>query len=157
MKDQIKEVEELREEHNELYNEITRWPTVVIVMMWSNSDHCGYHRYQTKVLVTSALALAMCGQEHWPRFISNLHLPISVWFSCNWNDSDRCFDNEDWGVTMPPKEKKQWRNICRCFGNEKCLAEFELLDMSPGSKLHGLGNLLCKHKWFRIWIWIFWK
>ena len=34
-------------------------------------------------------------------------------------------------------------NICRCFGNEKCLAEFELLDMSPGSKLHGLGNLLC--------------
>ena len=28
----------------------------------------------------------------------------------------------------------------RCFGNEKCLAEFELLDMSPGSKLHGLGT-----------------
>ena len=27
----------------------------------------------------------MCGREHWPRFISNLHLPISVWYSCNWN------------------------------------------------------------------------
>ena len=33
MKDQIKEVEELREEHNELYNEITRWATVVIVVI----------------------------------------------------------------------------------------------------------------------------
>merc|ERR1712088_508679 len=32
-----------------------------------------------------------------------------------------------------------YNEITRCFGNEKCLAEFELLDMSPGSKLHGLG------------------
>ena len=32
------------------------------------------------------------------------------------------------------------RLLPRCFGNEKCLAEFELLDMSPGSKLHGLGT-----------------
>ena len=31
-------------------------------------------------------------------------------------------------------------NMSRCFGNEKCLAEFELLDMSPGTKLHGLGK-----------------
>ena len=82
MKDQIKEVEELREEHNELYNEITRWATVVIVV------------------------------------IHNVLL----------NHSGKKITGE---------------NICRCFGNEKCLAEFELLDMSPGSKLHGLGNLLC--------------
>ena len=35
-----------------------------------------------------------------------------------------------------------YNEITRCFGNEKCLQEFGMLDMGPGSKLHSLGNVV---------------
>ena len=51
----------------------------------SSVSHCGYHRYfVTKVWAASADAPAMCGREHWPRLISNLHVRIPVWYSSNW-------------------------------------------------------------------------
>ena len=51
----------------------------------SSLKHCGHHRYSiTKVWAASADASAMCGREHWPRLISNLHLRISVWYSSSW-------------------------------------------------------------------------
>ena len=49
---------------------------VIIVIIISCLTHCGYHRYQTKVLVTSALVSAMChGSTDLGLY---LHLPISV-------------------------------------------------------------------------------
>merc|ERR1712198_361487 len=57
------------------------------------------------------------------------------WNQIQWLVKDQIREVEE----LREEHNELYNEITRCFGNEKCLAEFELLDMSPGSKLHGLG------------------
>merc|ERR1712241_1110550 len=74
-------------------------------------------------------------QDYGPVSLDSVDALTLNWNQIHWLVKDQIKEVEE----LREEHNELYNEITRCFGNEKCLAEFELLDMSPGSKLHGLG------------------
>jgi hypothetical protein len=81
------------------------------------------------------LAASVAGQDYGPVSLDDVDALTLNWNQIQWLVKDQIKEVEE----LREEHNELYNEITRCFGNEKCLAEFELLDMSPGSKLHGLG------------------
>merc|ERR1711934_165192 len=86
-------------------------------------------------LVVILLAASVAGQDYGPVSLDDVDALTLNWNQIQWLVRDQIKEVEE----LREEHNELYNEITRCFGNEKCLAEFELLDMSPGSKLHGLG------------------
>merc|ERR1712150_342478 len=86
-------------------------------------------------LVVILLAASVAGQDYGPVSLDDVDALTLNWNQIQWLVKDPIKEGEE----LREEHNELYNEITRCFGNEKCLAEFELLDMSPGSKLHGLG------------------
>ena len=70
-------------------------------------DHCGYHRFKTKLYVGSELVSAIYGRRSELGFdTSNLHLRTFVWYSSDWIDLDN-FDDKEKGEGKGGEDKNQ--------------------------------------------------
>merc|ERR1711936_806329 len=76
-----------------------------------------------------------CEQDYGPVSLDSVDALTLNWNQIHWLVKDLIKEVEE----LREEHNELYNEITRCFGNEKCLAEFGLLDMSPGSKLHGLG------------------
>merc|ERR1712241_1345238 len=74
-------------------------------------------------------------QDYGPVSLDSVDALTLNWNQIHWLVKDQIKEVEE----LREEHNELYNEITRCSGNEKCLAEFELLDMSPGSKLHGLG------------------
>jgi len=81
------------------------------------------------------LAASVAAQDYGPVNLDSVDALTLNWNQIQWLVKDQIKEVEE----LREEHNELYNEITRCFGNEKCLAEFELLDMSPGSKLHGLG------------------
>merc|ERR1711953_547666 len=81
------------------------------------------------------LAASVAAQDYGPVSLDSVDALTLNWNQIQWLVKDQIKEVEE----LREEHNELYNEITRCFGNEKCLAEFELLDMSPGSKLHGLG------------------
>merc|ERR1712055_66999 len=62
--------------------------------------------------------------------------PLSLsWNQIHWLVKDQIKEVED----LKAEHDEVYNEITGCYGLEKCLAEFDLLDITPGSKLWSLG------------------
>jgi len=62
--------------------------------------------------------------------------PLSMsWNQIHWLVKDQIKEVEE----LKAEHDEIYNEITGCYGLEKCLAEFDLLNISPGSKLWGLG------------------
>merc|ERR1712215_518862 len=62
--------------------------------------------------------------------------PLSLsWNQIHWLVKDQIKEVEE----LKAEHDEIYNEITGCYGLEKCLSEFDLLDISPGSKLWGLG------------------
>merc|ERR1711990_1308233 len=86
-------------------------------------------------LVVILLAASVAAQDYGPVSLDSVDALTLNWNQIQWLVKDQIKEVEE----LREEHNELYNEITRCFGNEKCLAEFELLDMSPGSKLHGLG------------------
>merc|ERR1711990_104030 len=86
-------------------------------------------------LVVILLAASVAAQDYGPVSLDSVDALTLNWNQIHWLVKDQIKEVEE----LREEHNELYNEITRCFGNEKCLAEFELLDMSPGSKLHGLG------------------
>merc|ERR1712037_814269 len=86
-------------------------------------------------LVVIILAASVAAQDYGPVNLDSVDALTLNWNQIQWLVKDQIKEVEE----LREEHNELYNEITRCFGNEKCLAEFELLDMSPGSKLHGLG------------------
>merc|ERR1712055_53963 len=86
-------------------------------------------------LVVILLAASVAAQDYGPVNLDSVDALTLNWNQIQWLVKDQIKEVEE----LREEHNELYNEITRCFGNEKCLAEFELLDMSPGSKLHGLG------------------
>merc|ERR1712110_1157888 len=86
-------------------------------------------------LVVILLAASVAAQDYGPVSLDSVDALTLNWNQIQWLVRDQIKEVEE----LREEHNELYNEITRCFGNEKCLAEFELLDMSPGSKLHGLG------------------
>merc|ERR1719175_58675 len=86
-------------------------------------------------LVVILLAASVAAQDYGPVSLDSVDALTLNWNQIQWLVKDQIREVEE----LREEHNELYNEITRCFGNEKCLAEFELLDMSPGSKLHGLG------------------
>merc|ERR1719175_430758 len=86
-------------------------------------------------LVVILLAASVAAQDYGPVILDSVDALTLNWNQIQWLGKDQIREVEE----LREEHNELYNEITRCFGNEKCLAEFELLDMSPGSKLHGLG------------------
>merc|ERR1712045_180955 len=80
-------------------------------------------------------AASVATQDYGPVSLDSVDALTLNWNQIQWLGKDQIKEVEE----LREEHNELYNEITRCFGNEKCLAEFELLDMSPGSKLHGLG------------------
>merc|ERR1719220_1162676 len=80
-------------------------------------------------------AASVAAQDYGPVSLDSVDALTLNWNQIQWLVKDQIKEVEE----LREEHNELYNEITRCFGNEKCLAEFELLDMSPGSKLHGLG------------------
>jgi len=74
-------------------------------------------------------------QDYGPVNLDSVDALTLNWNQIQWLVKDQIKEVEE----LREEHNELYNEVTRCFGNERCLAEFELLDMSPGSKLHGLG------------------
>merc|ERR1719220_1096008 len=86
-------------------------------------------------LLVILLAASVAAQDYGPVSLDSVDALTLNWNQIQWLVKDQIKEVEE----LREEHNELYNEITRCFGNEKCLAEFELLDMSPGSKLHGLG------------------
>merc|ERR1712112_545438 len=86
-------------------------------------------------LVVILLVASVAGQDYGPVSLDDVDALTLNWNQIQWLVKDQIKEVEE----LREEHNELYNEITRCFGNEKCLAEFQLLDMSPGSKLHGLG------------------
>merc|ERR1719476_757760 len=86
-------------------------------------------------LLVILLAASVAAQDYGPGSLDSVDALTLNWNQIQWLVKDQIKEVEE----LREEHNELYNEITRCFGNEKCLAEFELLDMSPGSKLHGLG------------------
>merc|ERR1719347_1075181 len=86
-------------------------------------------------LLVILLAASVAAQDYGPVSLDSVDALTLNWNQIQWLVKDQIKEVEE----LREEHNELYNEITRCFGNEKCPAEFELLDMSPGSKLHGLG------------------
>merc|ERR1712130_481392 len=86
-------------------------------------------------LVVILLVASVASQDYGPVSLDDVDALTLNWNQIQWLGKDQIKEVEE----LREEHNELYNEITRCFGNEKCLAEFQLLDMSPGSKLHGLG------------------
>merc|ERR1712130_943847 len=86
-------------------------------------------------LVVILLVASVASQDYGPVSLDDVDALTLNWNQIQWLVKDQIKEGEE----LREEHNELYNEITRCFGNEKCLAEFQLLDMSPGSKLHGLG------------------
>merc|ERR1719228_2741007 len=84
------------------------------------------------ILLSLATALA---QEYGPVSLDSVDALTLNWNQIHWLVKDQIEEVE----SLREEHNELYNEITRCFGNERCLDEFELLDLGLGSKLHGLG------------------
>merc|ERR1719310_2637710 len=62
--------------------------------------------------------------------------PLSLsWNQIHWLVRDQIKEVEE----LKAEHDEIYNEIAGCYGLEKCLSSFDLVDIQPGSKLHGLG------------------
>merc|ERR550519_2326143 len=81
------------------------------------------------------LLASVAAQDYGPVNLDSVDALTLNWNQIQWLVKDQIKEVEE----LREEHNELYNEVTRCFGNERCLAEFELLDMSPGSKLHGLG------------------
>merc|ERR550519_3077589 len=87
-------------------------------------------------LIKPLLLLAsVAAQDYGPVNLDSVDALTLNWNQIQWLVKDQIKEVEE----LREEHNELYNEVTRCFGNERCLAEFELLDMSPGSKLHSLG------------------
>merc|ERR1712088_1189997 len=86
-------------------------------------------------LLVILLAASVAAQDYGPVSLDSVDALTLNWNQIQWLVKDQIKEVEE----LREEHNELYNEVTRCFGNERCLAEFELLDMSPGSKLHSLG------------------
>merc|ERR550519_3172294 len=81
------------------------------------------------------LLASVAAQDYGPVNLDSVDALTLNWNQIQWLVKDQIKEGEE----LREEHNELYNEVTRCFGNERCLAEFELLDMSPGSKLHSLG------------------
>merc|ERR1712179_780543 len=82
------------------------------------------------------LLLASVGaQDYGPVNLDSVDALTLNWNQIHWLVKDQIQEVE----TLRAEHNEIYNEITRCFGNENCLQEFDMLDTGPGSKLFQLG------------------
>merc|ERR1712243_328372 len=89
----------------------------------------------SRVLLLPLLLASVSAQDYGPVNLDSVDALTLSWNQIHWLVKDQIQEVE----ALKSEHNEIHNEITRCFGNENCLNEFQLLDMSPGSKLHGLG------------------
>merc|ERR1711983_479408 len=85
-------------------------------------------------LVTASLALVR-GQSFGPEDLEAVD-PLSLsWNQIHWLVRDQIKEVEE----LKAEHDEIYNEIAGCYGLEKCLVEFDLVDIQPGTKLWNLG------------------
>merc|ERR1711874_190204 len=86
------------------------------------------------IVVTLVMDVAW-GQDYGPVNLDSVD-PLSLsWNRIHWLVKDQIKEVEE----VKAEHDELYNEITGCYGLEKCLAEFDLLDITPGSKLWSLG------------------
>merc|ERR1712244_136545 len=90
----------------------------------------------TPAILTLAASLAVVsGQNYGPVNLDSVD-PLSLsWNQIHWLVKDQIKEVE----ALKAEHDEIYNEITACYGLEKCLAEFDLLNIDPGSKLWNLG------------------
>merc|ERR1711962_771476 len=78
---------------------------------------------------------SLSAQDYGPVNLDSVDALTLSWNQIHWLVKDQIQEVE----ALKSEHNEIYNEITRCFGNENCLNEFELLDTSPGSKLFQLG------------------
>merc|ERR1712025_1066857 len=91
---------------------------------------------QVQVVVVLAIVIELVsGQDYGPVNLDTVD-PLSLsWNQIHWLVKDQIKEVEE----LKAEHDEIYNEITGCYGLEKCLAEFDLLDIKPGSKLWNLG------------------
>merc|ERR1712013_307525 len=90
---------------------------------------------QVVVVVLGAVIKDIRGQDYGPVNLDTVD-PLSLsWNQIHWLVKDQIKEVEE----LKAEHDEIYNEITGCYGLEKCLAEFDLLDIKPGSKLWNLG------------------
>merc|ERR1712025_154859 len=91
---------------------------------------------QVQVVVVLAIVIELVsGQDYGPVDLEAVD-PLSLsWNQIHWLVKDQIKEVEE----LKAEHDEIYNEITGCYGLEKCLAEFDLLDIKPGSKLWNLG------------------
>merc|ERR1719347_1483220 len=77
-------------------------------------------------LVVVLLAASVAAQDYGPVSLDSVDALTLNWNQIQWLVKDQIREVEE----LREEHNELYNEITRCFGNEKCLAEFELLDLS---------------------------
>merc|ERR1712106_14880 len=86
------------------------------------------------VLVLLVLGV-VSGQDYGPVSLDSVDPLTLSWNEVHWLVKDQVREVE----ILKAEHNELYNELTACFGLEKCLGEFDLLNIEPGSKLHGLG------------------
>merc|ERR1712212_1110792 len=90
---------------------------------------------QVVVVVLGVVIKDVRSQDYGPVNLDTVD-PLSLsWNQIHWLVKDQIKEVED----LKAEHDEVYNEITGCYGLEKCLAEFDLLDIKPGSKLWSLG------------------
>ena len=90
---------------------------------------------QVVVVVLGVVIKDIRGQDYGPVNLDTVD-PLSLsWNQIHWLVKDQIKEVEE----LKAEHDEIYNEITGCYGLEKCLAEFDLLDIKPGSKLWNLG------------------
>merc|ERR1712168_1355679 len=90
---------------------------------------------QVVVVVLAIVIELVSGQDYGPVNLDTVD-PLSLsWNQIHWLVKDQIKEVEE----LKAEHDEIYNEITGCYGLEKCLAEFDLLDIKPGSKLWNLG------------------
>jgi len=90
---------------------------------------------QVVVVVFGVVIKDIMGQDYGPVNLDTVD-PLSLsWNQIHWLVKDQIKEVEE----LKAEHDEIYNEITGCYGLEKCLAEFDLLDIKPGSKLWNLG------------------
>merc|ERR1712126_768194 len=92
-----------------------------------------FHLSQVHLLLL--LLASVSAQDYGPVNLDSVDALTLSWNQIHWLVKDQIQEVE----ALKSEHNEIYNEITRCFGNENCLNEFELLDTSPGSKLFQLG------------------
>merc|ERR1712098_773944 len=90
-----------------------------------------FHLSQVHLLLLASVS----AQDYGPVNLDSVDALTLSWNQIHWLVKDQIQEVE----ALKSEHNEIYNEITRCFGNENCLNEFELLDTSPGSKLFQLG------------------